>query len=129
MKHFHLLLAALIFMGVLSRISFLSSSGDSNPTARKFLSIANKESNTPEKTIPVNHTKAGKPDILFFIADDMTSIDCEPYGNKDVKTPNLAKLAGEGMCFDNMYNATALCGPTRQSFYTGIYPVKIRSPM
>ncbi len=65
-----------------------------------------------------------KPDILFFIADDMTSIDCEPYGNPDVKTPNLLKLAAEGMCFDNMNNATAMCGPTRQSLYTGIYPVR-----
>ncbi len=65
-----------------------------------------------------------KPDILFFLADDMTSIDCEPYGNKDVHTPNLAKLAKEGMCFDNMNNATAMCGPTRQSLYTGLFPVK-----
>ena len=69
-------------------------------------------------------TKASKPDILFFIADDMTSIDCEPYGNKDVYTPNLAKLAKEGMTFDNMNNATAMCGPTRQSLYTGLFPVK-----
>jgi uncharacterized sulfatase len=65
-----------------------------------------------------------KPNILFFIADDMTSIDCEPYGNKDVRTPNLAKLAKEGMTFDNMNNATAMCGPTRQSLYTGLFPVK-----
>lgn len=66
----------------------------------------------------------GKPDVLLFIADDMTSRDCEPYGNMDVKTPNLAKLAGQGLCFDNMYNATAMCGPTRQSLYSGIFPVK-----
>ena len=65
-----------------------------------------------------------KPNILFFIADDMTSIDCEPYGNKDVYTPNLAKLAKEGLTFDNMNNATAMCGPTRQSLYTGLFPVK-----
>jgi uncharacterized sulfatase len=65
-----------------------------------------------------------KPDILLFIADDMTSVDCEPYGNPDVKTPNLARLAQEGMCFDNMNNATAMCGPTRQSLYTGIFPVR-----
>ena len=69
-------------------------------------------------------SKEIKPDILFFIADDMTSIDCEPYGNKDVLTPNLAKLAKEGLVFDNMNNATAMCGPTRQSLYTGIFPVK-----
>jgi len=65
-----------------------------------------------------------KPDILLFIADDMTWRDCEPYGNLDVKTPNISKLADEGLCFDNMYNATAMCGPTRQSLYTGIFPVK-----
>lgn len=65
-----------------------------------------------------------KPDILLFIADDMTSIDCEPYGNPDVKTPNISKLAKEGMLFNNMYNATAMCGPTRQSLYTGMFPVK-----
>ena len=54
----------------------------------------------------------------------MTSIDCEPYGNTDVHTPNLAKLAKEGLTFDNMNNATAMCGPTRQSLYTGLFPVK-----
>ena len=48
-----------------------------------------------------------KPDILFFIADDMTAIDCEPYGSPDVKTPNLTKLSQQGLCFDNMNNATA----------------------
>lgn len=67
---------------------------------------------------------AKKPDILLFIADDMTSIDCEPYGNPDVNTPNIARLASEGMSFDNMHNATAMCGPTRQSLYTGIFPVR-----
>lgn len=65
-----------------------------------------------------------KPNILFFIADDMTSVDCEPYDNPDVKTPHLAKLAAQGICFDNMHNATAMCGPTRQSLFTGVFPVK-----
>ena len=67
---------------------------------------------------------APPPDILLFIADDMTWRDCEPYGNPDVNTPNIARLAGEGVCFDQMYTSTAMCGPTRQSLYTGIYPVK-----
>lgn len=75
-------------------------------------------------TTPVKRGTEKQPDILLFIADDMTSIDCEPYGNPDVKTPNLSKLAKEGMCFDNMNNATAMCGPTRQSLYTGIFPMK-----
>ncbi len=65
-----------------------------------------------------------KPDILLFIADDMTWRDCEPYGNPDVRTPNLSKLAQQGICFDNMYTPTAMCGPTRQCLYTGLFPVK-----
>jgi N-sulfoglucosamine sulfohydrolase len=79
------------------------------------------ELNSVLKTAQKNEKK---PDVLFFIADDMTSVDCEPYGNPDVKTPNLSKLASQGICFDNMNNATAMCGPTRQSLYTGIFPVK-----
>jgi len=102
------------------------------------LAIALSEKLGPKKPVVASLTKHGivvnnpgnskattaKPDILFFIADDMTSIDCEPYGNKDVRTPNLAKLAKEGLSFDNMNNATAMCGPTRQSLYTGLFPVK-----
>ena len=83
----------------------------------------NKDSQLLNK-ITTNKATESKPDILFFLADDMTSVDCEPYGNPDVHTPNLARLAKEGLCFDNMNNATAMCGPTRQSLYTGIFPVK-----
>jgi uncharacterized sulfatase len=65
-----------------------------------------------------------KPDILLFIADDMTWHDCQPYGSTVVKTPNMAKLASEGMCFDAMFTATAMCAPTRQQLYTGLFPVR-----
>ena len=75
--------------------------------------------------IPVPQEPPGsKPDILLFIADDMTWRDCAPYGNPDVITPNLSRLASEGICFDNMYTATAMCGPSRQSLYTGLQPVR-----
>lgn len=64
------------------------------------------------------------PNIILFHADDMTWRDCGPYGNKDVVTPNISKLAEEGMCFDNMHNTTAMCAPTRMMLYTGLYPVR-----
>ena len=96
-----------------NRVVTKKSKVDQLPSDR--INLKNKSSkNTEEK----------RPDILFFLADDMMSIACEPYGSLDVHTPNLAKLAKEGMCFDNMNNATAMCGPTRQSLYTGIFPVK-----
>ena len=65
-----------------------------------------------------------RPNIMLVIGDDMTWLDCEPYGNKEVRTPNMARLAREGMCFDAMFTATAMCAPTRQQLYTGIYPVR-----
>lgn len=68
--------------------------------------------------------KQEKPNILLFLADDMTWRDCQPYGNNDVLTPNMSRLAGEGMCFNNMFTATAMCAPTRQQLYTGLFPVR-----
>ncbi|MFC1633856.1 sulfatase [Planctomycetota bacterium] len=65
-----------------------------------------------------------RPNIMLIIGDDMTCEDCEPYGSKQVRTPNMARLAREGMCFDRMFTATAMCAPTRQQLYTGMYPVR-----
>lgn len=65
-----------------------------------------------------------RPNILLIIADDLGWSDIEPYGNKDVKTPNLTKLASEGMKFYGMYTATAMCAPSRQQILTGMFPVR-----
>jgi len=65
-----------------------------------------------------------RPNVVIVIGDDMTWRDCEPYGNAEVKTPNMAHLAREGMCLDAMFTATAMCAPTRQQLYTGMFPVR-----
>lgn len=65
-----------------------------------------------------------RPNIMLVIGDDMTWRDCEPYGNDEVRTPNITRLAQEGMRFDAMFTATAMCAPTRQQLYTGMYPVR-----
>ena len=65
-----------------------------------------------------------RPNVLIVIGDDMTWRDCEPYGSPDVKTPHLAQLAAGGMTFDAMFTATAMCAPTRQQLYTGMFPVR-----
>ena len=67
---------------------------------------------------------APRPNILLFIADDMTWRDCQPYGNSEVSTPNLASLAAGGMQFDACFTGTAMCSPTRQQLYTGLFPVR-----
>lgn len=67
---------------------------------------------------------AKQPNIVLIVADDLTFRDIEPYGSSQVRTPNLARLAKEGMCLDNMFTASAMCNPSRQQLYTGLYPVR-----
>jgi uncharacterized sulfatase len=49
---------------------------------------------------------------------------CGPYGDMEIKTPNMDKLAAQGMTFDKAFTATAMCAPTRQQLYTGMFPVR-----
>jgi uncharacterized sulfatase len=68
--------------------------------------------------------ESGKPNILLILADDLSWFDLGCYGSKDVNTPNIDKLAREGMTFNHAYTATAMCAPTRQQLYTGLFPVR-----
>jgi uncharacterized sulfatase len=69
-------------------------------------------------------SKEAPPNIILMIADDMTWCDVGCYGNPDVKTPNIDKLAAQGMRFTRCFTSTAMCAPTRQQLYTGLYPVR-----
>jgi uncharacterized sulfatase len=60
---------------------------------------------------------------VLVLADDQGWRDSGAYGNPDVKTPNIDRLAQEGMKFTHAFTATAMCAPTRQQLYTGLYPV------
>lgn len=62
-----------------------------------------------------------KPNVLFLICDDL-NCDMGLYGHPMVKTPNIDKLAKRGVRFDNAHCQYALCGPSRASFMTGLYP-------
>lgn len=59
--------------------------------------------------------------VLFLICDDL-NCDMGTYGHPQVKTPNLDKLAARGTKFNNAYCQYPLCGPSRASFMTGLYP-------
>lgn len=76
------------------------------------------------RPLTAQDSDAKKPNIVLVIGDDMTWWDCEPYGSTQVKTPNLARLATEGMSFDFAFTATAMCAPTRQQLFTGMWPVR-----
>lgn len=68
--------------------------------------------------------KAQRPHIIYIMTDDMGYGDLSGYGRKDYKTPNLDKLASQGMKFVNAYSAAPLCTPTRTAFMTGRYPAR-----
>ena len=65
-----------------------------------------------------------RPNIIYIMTDDMGYSDLSGYGRKEYKTPNLDKMALEGIRFVNAYSAGPLCTPTRTAFMTGRYPAK-----
>ncbi len=69
-----------------------------------------------------------QPNFIVFIADDAAWNDCGPYGNKVIKTPNINKLAEEGVVFDNAFLTTSSCSPSRCSILTGRYPHSTGAP-
>ncbi len=66
--------------------------------------------------------KPTPPNIVLIIADDMAWDDSTPYGNQKIKTPNLQRMADEGMRFDNAFLTISSCSPSRASIITGRYP-------
>lgn len=71
--------------------------------------------------------KFKKPNVIFFLVDDLGWADTEPYGSKFYETPNIKKLAQEGMLFTQAYAANPVCSPTRASILTGKYPTSLQA--
>ena len=65
-----------------------------------------------------------RPNILLILADDLSWFDIGCYGSKDARTPQIDQLSREGMRFDHAFTATAMCAPTRQQLYTGMFPAR-----
>jgi choline-sulfatase len=64
---------------------------------------------------------AERPNVLFIISDDLNNfLGC--YGNERAKTPNIDELATRGVRFNRAYCQYPLCGPSRNSMLTGLYP-------
>jgi len=63
-----------------------------------------------------------KKDIIILMPDQLRWDCLGAYGNKIIKTPNIDKIAEEGVIFKNAYTTSPLCMPARASFVSGLYP-------
>ncbi len=63
------------------------------------------------------------PNIIFIMSDDHASGAISAYGNSLLETPNIDKLADQGMRFNNCFNVVSLCGPSRAAILSGAYSV------
>ena len=67
---------------------------------------------------------ADKPNLVVFICDDLGSLDIQPYGATDVRTPNMQRLASEGLKFTQAFVASPSCAPSRAALLTGLMPAR-----
>lgn len=64
------------------------------------------------------------PNVLLIIADDVTYNDLPLYGGPNIETPNIDRLAAQGLTFNRAYLSMAMCNPSRTELYTGLYPFR-----
>ncbi len=95
------------------------------PTRREFLSgLGAAFSAAACSSTPPPEPAAKRPNILFLFPDQMRAQAMGCMGNPDVKTPNLDKLAKEGILFRNTFANTPVCCPARANILTGKYANK-----
>ena len=74
-------------------------------------------------TLAPSRAADNKPNILYIVADDLGWKDVGFHGATDIKTPNLDKLAADGVRMEQFY-VQPMCTPTRAALMTGRYPLR-----
>ena len=77
---------------------------------------------------PVFQTEKELPNIILIYADDLGYADVGVFGAEGFVTPNLDKLAANGIQFKDYYSAAPTCTPSRAALLTGCYPVRVGLP-
>jgi len=74
-----------------------------------------------ENTTKETSAKNNRPNIIYILADDLGYGDLGVYGQKKFKTPNIDKLAAQGMLFTQHYSGGTVCAPSRSALMTGMH--------
>jgi arylsulfatase A-like enzyme len=69
-----------------------------------------------------------KPNVIIIFCDDMGYADIGPFGGKGYETPNLDRMADEGMRFTDFHVGVSVCSPSRSALMTGCYPLRVGVP-
>jgi arylsulfatase A-like enzyme len=73
----------------------------------------------------VGRAQAARPNVVFIMADDLGYADVSAFGQRDYTTPNIDRLAIEGMKLNQAYSNSANCSPTRTALATGRYQQRL----
>ncbi|GAB5406930.1 MAG: sulfatase [Aureliella sp.] len=113
------------------RKPYQAGASDENCVRRVEIEVVPKMSNQDKAALllslivclPVSDARvfADRPNVLFVVADDLNCA-IGPYGDRIAHTPNLDRLAAQGVVFDRAYCQQAVCNPSRSSFLTGLRP-------
>lgn len=74
--------------------------------------------------LPVSAFPAERPNIVFVLTDDMGYSDPNCYGGNFAPTPNIDRLAKEGVRYTHFYDNAPICSPSRAAFITGMFPAR-----
>ncbi len=90
---------------------------------RDFLKVSGAAAATlaVQTTVSAARTSDKKPNIIFIMADDLGYRELGCYGQKKIKTPNVDRMAAEGMRFTDYYTGSAVCAPARCNLMTGMH--------
>jgi len=74
----------------------------------------------------LNGQNQDRPNVLFIIVDDLNDYVGSLNGHKLTKTPNIDKLSSSAINFKNAHTNVPVCQPSRNSLFTGIYPIGLK---
>lgn len=92
--------------------------------AATLMSAAHGPASAREPAPQAKQEAQRRPDLVIFLGDDLGYLDTAPAGDRNARTPNLAKLAAEGLSFERAFVASPACSPSRAALLTGRMPAR-----